>query len=277
MPATISAAAWPPTKATNRSPDCASALIAVYLLTRQGNVTTNYLAAVQKRLQDARRYRRNRLEERSLAAALAGRRDRYSKLLKQDKEADRLIAAAAATSSNARDDTAAIDYELLLRSADPRCDRAVSARRSISPIGAKALSPRVVENICRARSRRTSSTRCRAAMTMLALDVYASTNAVGRRASSALTKSMQDGSSKPIAALQGKLVQAGVWSGGDAAALRRTAADLPAGTSSTRPGYDRDAAVDGDQERPGDRARLHRHERQTAATASRSAQESTCM
>src|SRR6185437_15838741 len=58
---------------------------AVYLLTRQGSVTTNSLAAVQKRLQDAfPNSWKNDLAAAWLAASY--------KLLKQDKEADALIA-----------------------------------------------------------------------------------------------------------------------------------------------------------------------------------------
>ena len=58
---------------------------AVYLLTRQGNVTTNSLAAVQKRLQDAYPNDwKNDLAAAWLAASY--------KMLKQDKQADDLIA-----------------------------------------------------------------------------------------------------------------------------------------------------------------------------------------
>src|SRR6201999_2868462 len=58
---------------------------AVYLLTRQGNVTTNSLAAVQKRLQDAYPNTwKNDLAAAWLAASY--------KMMHQDKQADELIA-----------------------------------------------------------------------------------------------------------------------------------------------------------------------------------------
>ncbi|MYM53559.1 hypothetical protein, partial [Pseudomonas aeruginosa] len=58
---------------------------AVYLLTRQGNVTTNNLAAVQKRLQDAFP---NDWKSDLAAGWLAA----SYQLLKQEKEASRLVA-----------------------------------------------------------------------------------------------------------------------------------------------------------------------------------------
>jgi uncharacterized protein YfaS (alpha-2-macroglobulin family) len=81
MPATSICSSWRPTTASTRSMPLRQRAYAVYLLTRQGNVTTNDLAAVQKRLQEAYPNDwKNDLAAAWLAASY--------KMLKQDKEAN---------------------------------------------------------------------------------------------------------------------------------------------------------------------------------------------
>jgi len=97
---------------------------AVYLLTRQGNVTTNSLAAVQKRLQDAYPNTwRNDLAAAWLAASY--------KIMRQDKQADDLIAGPPTPARTPGPERFPRHRRVFLRllhgPADPRLQRALCA------------------------------------------------------------------------------------------------------------------------------------------------------
>jgi uncharacterized protein YfaS (alpha-2-macroglobulin family) len=203
---------------------------AVYLLTRQGVVTTNYLASVQKRLQEAYPQQwKDDLAAGWLAASY--------QLLKQDKQAAQLIAGP---------------QKLLERSADSKhysynyyydpLTRDASVLYLLSkhfPERAKALSPRVMENLVEPMRNGYFNT-LSASMTLLALDTYAG-QTVGGLDKLSIDEVHADGSVKPIASLQGNLLQAGSW---DASAVRLrfiNGSDLPAWRVSSQGGYDRDA------------------------------------
>jgi hypothetical protein len=140
---------------------------AVYLLTRQGNVTTNDLAAVQKRLQDAfPKTWKDDLAAGWLAASY--------RMLKQDKEADQLIAGLQRELERPSDGGAYFyDYY-----SDPltRDATVLYLLAKYFPDRARSLSPHTLENIAGPLERNQFNT-LSAAMTMLALDVYANSNA----------------------------------------------------------------------------------------------------
>lgn len=203
---------------------------AVYLLTRQGNVTTNDLAAVQKRLQEAfPNDWKNDLAAAWLAASY--------ELLKQDKEANALIAGPQ-RELEGKQDAASFDYGYYT---DP-LTRDASVLYLLSkyfPERAKALSPQVMENIAGPLARNEFNT-LSSAMTVLALDAYATTNSVGLD-KLAIDEVHADGSTKVISTLQGNLLQSGSWS---AAATRLrfvNGSSLPAWRVTSQTGYDRGA------------------------------------
>ncbi|NIE64346.1 MG2 domain-containing protein [Burkholderia sp. Ax-1719] len=201
---------------------------AVYLLTRQGNVTTNDLAAVQKRLQEAfPNDWKNDLAAAWLAASY--------ELLKQDKEANTLIAGPQRELEGKRD-ISSFDYGYYT---DP-LTRDASTLYLLSkyfPNRAKALSPQVMENIAGPLARNDFNT-LSAAMTVLALDAYANINAGGLD-KLAIDEIHADGSVKAISALQANLLQAGNWS---AAATRLrfvNGSAMSAWRVTSQSGYDR--------------------------------------
>jgi uncharacterized protein YfaS (alpha-2-macroglobulin family) len=201
---------------------------AVYLLTRQGNVTTNDLAAVQKRLQDAfPNDWKNDLAAAWLAASY--------ELLKQDKEANLLIAGPQkALERKLAKETYVYSYYY-----DP-LTRDASVLYLLSkyfPERAKALSPRVMENITWPLAHNQFNT-LSSSMTVLALDAYAAQSA-GELDKLGIAELHADGSAKSIAAIQGNLVQAGTW-GNAATGLRFTnGSSLPAWHVASQGGYDR--------------------------------------
>jgi uncharacterized protein YfaS (alpha-2-macroglobulin family) len=173
---------------------------AVYLLTRQDNVTTNDLAAVQKRLQDAfPNDWKNDLAAAWLAASY--------KLLKQDKEANQLIAGPQkALERKLAKETYVYSYYY-----DP-LTRDASVLYLLSkyfPERARDLSPNVMENITWPLAHNQFNT-LSSAMTVLALDAYASQSA-GDLDKLGIAAIHADGSARPIASIQGNLVQAGSW------------------------------------------------------------------
>ena len=140
---------------------------AVYLLTREGNVTTNNLAAVQKRLQEAYPQDwKNDLASAWLAASY--------KLMKQDSAADRLMAGPKRELERASDN-GSYDYDYYY---DPLTRDATVLYLLVKyfPDQARVLSPHVMENIARPLEKNEFNT-LSASMTMLALDVYANSNA----------------------------------------------------------------------------------------------------
>ncbi|HJR56172.1 MAG TPA: alpha-2-macroglobulin [Rhizomicrobium sp.] len=202
---------------------------AVYLLTRQGNVTTNNLAAVQKRLQDA--FPNNWKTDLSAAWLAAS-----YQLLKKDKDAESLIAGPQTLLERATD-RGTFDYGYYI---DP-LTRDASTLYLLArhfPARAKALSPRVMENIARPLERDQFNT-LSAAMTMLALDAYAGT-AAGNLERLGITELRAGAPGRPISAIQGKLMQAASFSG-TAAGLRFTdASPQPAWLVVNQAGYDSD-------------------------------------
>jgi len=202
---------------------------AVYLLTRQGNVTTNDLAAVQKRLQEA--YPKQWPDDLAAAWLAAS-----YQLLKQDREAARLIAGPEKLlrRSAVGDYDYGYYYDPLIRDASVLY---LLARHF--PERAKALPPRALENIVEPLSRGWYNT-LSSAMTLLALDAYGADAAPGLD-KLGIGEVHADGSVRPFAAPQGGLVQAGSWSPA-AARLRFTnGSDLPAWWVASQGGYDRDA------------------------------------
>ncbi|MEP6897827.1 MAG: MG2 domain-containing protein [Rhodanobacter sp.] len=203
---------------------------AVYLLTRQGNVTTNDLAAVQKRLQDAfPNDWRNDLAAAWLAASY--------ELLKQDKEANQLIAGPQkALERKLAKETYVYSYYY-----DP-LTRDASVLYLLSkyfPERAKALSPRVMENITWPLANNQFNT-LSSSMTVLALDAYAAQSA-GELDKLGIAELHADGSAKSVAAIQGNLVQAGTW-GNTATGLRfSNGSSVSTWHVASQGGYDRGA------------------------------------
>jgi alpha-2-macroglobulin len=203
---------------------------AVYLLTRQGNVTTNLLAAVQKRLQEAYPNDwKNDLSAAWLAASY--------QMLKQDKEANLLIAPLQHKLERTTDEGGYVygyyDDPLI------RDSTTLYLLAKYFPDRTKTLSPRVLENISRPLQLNEFNT-LSAAMTMLALDVYASSNATAVE-KLGIDEIHANGSSKPIAALQGKLLQAGIWSGAATRLRFSNGSQVPAWYAVDQEGYDRGA------------------------------------
>ena len=203
---------------------------AVYLLTRQGNVTTNDLAAVQKRLQDAfPNDWKNDLAAAWLAASY--------ELLKQDKEANQLISGPQkALERKLSRETYVYSYYY-----DP-LTRDASVLYLLSkyfPERAKALSPRVMENISWPLAHNQFNT-LSSSMTVLALDAYAAQSA-GELDKLAIDEVHADGSVKPIAAIQGNLLQAGSWSAAATGLRFVNGSSLPVWHVASQGGYDRDA------------------------------------
>lgn len=207
---------------------------AVYLLTRQGNVTTNSLAAVQKRLQEAYPNSwKNDLAAAWLAASY--------KMLKQDKEADALIAGPqrqlereVRTGSGLGGEEYFYGYYM-----DPliRDSTVLYLLARHFPDRARNLSPRAMENISRPLENGWLNT-LSSGMTLLALDAYAGNNAqaVDRLG----IEELHGTSAKSIASLQNKLLQMGSWSGSATGLRYSNASALPAWSVTNQAGYDRD-------------------------------------
>jgi len=205
---------------------------AVYLLTREGNVTTNNLAAVQKRLQEA--YPKEWKTDLAAAWLAAS-----YKLMKQDSAADNLMAGPKRELERASDN-GGYDYDYYY---DPltRDATVLYLLAKHFPDQARILSPHVMENIARPLEKNEFNT-LSAAMTMLALDVYASSNAAAVE-KLGIDEVDAKGHLKSIAVIQNKLLQAGVWSGG-AAKLRFTdGSPIPAWFVVDQSGYDRDVST----------------------------------
>ncbi len=203
---------------------------AVYLLTRQGNVTTNDLAAVQKRLQEAYPNQwKNDLAAAWLAASY--------QLLKQDTQAAQLIAGPQKLlERTAADKDYSYDYyyDSLIRDSTT-----LYLLGKHFPERAKALSPRVMENISEPLARGWYNT-LSSSMTLLALDTYAAQTGA-ELDKLGINEVHPDGTVKAIASLQGNLLQAGSW---DATVNRlrfTNASALPAWRVVSQGGYDRDA------------------------------------
>jgi uncharacterized protein YfaS (alpha-2-macroglobulin family) len=200
---------------------------AVYLLTRQGNVTTNDLAAVQKRLQEAfPNDWKNDLAAAWLAASY--------EMLKQDKEANALIAGPQRKLE--RKGATRFEYGYYT---DPLTDDAsvLYLLSKYFPARAKALPPQVMQNIAAPLERNDFNT-LSSAMTVLALDAYSSANAIDLD-KLAIEEVHVDGSTKAISTPQGNMLQSGTW-GAAATKLRFiNGSSVPAWRVTSQAGYDR--------------------------------------
>lgn len=210
---------------------------AVYLLTRQGNVTTNSLAAVQQRLQQvAPNDWKNDLAAAWLAASY--------KLLKEDKVAGQLMDGPQHMLErkplfNANDgDGGGEGYYIdpLVRDAST-----LYLLARYFPERARQLSPNVMENIVGPLSHDDFDT-LSAAMTMLAFDAYAHANATS------LDKlSIQEvdghGSAKDISSIRGNLLRAGSWSSAATQLRFVNGSSLPAWRVMSQSGFDRSVPV----------------------------------
>jgi len=202
---------------------------AIYLLTRQGVVTTNYIAALQKRLDSAYpKSWKNDLAAAWLAASY--------RMLKQDDQANALIAPLQAKldSTTGGEPYFYDDYE------DPLTRDATVLYLLVKhfPGRAASLSPNVIDNLARPLQRNEFNTTS-AAMTMLALDVYARSNA-------ALVDKLHieqidgKGGVTSISAVQNGMLQAGSWNGAAARVRFANGAPIAAWYVMDQEGYDRD-------------------------------------
>ena len=184
---------------------------------------------MQKRLQEAYPNEwKNDLAAAWLAASY--------KMMKQDTEADTLMAGPKRELERAADN-GQYDYDYYY---DPltRDATVLYLLAKYFPDQTRVLSPHVMENIARPLEKNEFNT-LSAAMTMLALDVYASSNAAAVE-KLGIDEIDAKGHLKSIAAIQNKLLQAGVWSGG-ATKLRFTdGSNIPAWFVVDQAGYDRD-------------------------------------
>jgi alpha-2-macroglobulin len=200
---------------------------AVYLLTRQGNVTTNYLAAVQRRLEAAHP---NEWKDDLAAAWLAA----SYQLLHQDKEANQLIAGPQRLLVRTGKDERYIYgyyYDSLIRDSTVLY---LLARHF--PERAKALPPQAMENLMRPIAKGNYNT-LSSSMTILALDAYA-TQTGGDVTKLSIGEVAANGGVKPIQTPVG-VIQRGSWSAGAARLRFVNDSDLPAWYSVSQGGYDR--------------------------------------
>ena len=206
---------------------------AVYLLTRQGTVTTNSLAAVQKRLQDAYPGAwKTDLASAWLAASY--------QLLRQDKEAAALIAGTQAVLERkpARDETFDSGYYL-----DPltRDATVLYLLAKHFPERARALPPRVMENIAAPVQGGRYNT-LSSAMTILALDAYVGTSAGGLD-KLAIEEVRAGSAPRDVSALHGDRVRSATWSGAATRLDFVNGSTLPAWWIAAQSGYDRGASA----------------------------------
>ncbi|MEP7042064.1 MAG: alpha-2-macroglobulin [Dokdonella sp.] len=201
---------------------------AIYLLTRQGQVTTNPLAAVRQRLEERwPKEWKDDIAAAYLAASL--------QLLKQDKEAAALIAGPQKILLRQAQDSA-YRYE---RYYDPviRDSATLYLIARHFPERAKALPPDALRNIVGALQRGWYNT-LSSAQTILALDAYASKAGAELMAKLAIEAVAADGSATPIAKIDGIVASAKFDAG--ASALRfRNAADANVWYSVAQTGFDR--------------------------------------
>ncbi|MFC5743338.1 alpha-2-macroglobulin family protein [Dyella tabacisoli] len=202
---------------------------AVYLLTRQGNVTTNYLASVQKRLQDGYpKEWKNDLAAAWLAASY--------QMLKQDKQANELIAGPQKLLT--RNDTDrnwqyGYYYDPLVRDAS-----VLYLLAKHFPERAKALPPEALNNIVGPLQRGSFNT-LSSAMTVLALDAYA-TQAPDNTALLGIgAVKSKDGSVAAVGKPEG-MVQSASWDDQTARLRFTNGSNMPAWYVASQGGYDRD-------------------------------------
>ncbi|HEX7342143.1 MAG TPA: alpha-2-macroglobulin [Rhodanobacteraceae bacterium] len=204
---------------------------AIYLLTEQGNITTNAIAAVQQRLQ--KRYPK-RWKDDLAAAWLAA----SYKMLKQDREADKLIAGPLSVLERDKPDEDDFDfvdyYGPAVRDASVLY---VLARHF--PERVRNLPPQVLENIAWPLVHHHYNT-LSASMTLLALDAYASVNAGGLDKMNILAL-QTGGKAVSIGKVAGNLLDAHGWSAAATGLRFVNGSQQPAWSVVTQSGYDRKA------------------------------------
>ena len=202
---------------------------AVYLLTRQGNVTTNDIASVQRRLEEAYPNTwKYDLAAGWLAASYV--------MLKQDDQANQLISPLQAHLERRDDD----GHYLYAYYDDPLIDDSTVLYLLAKhfPGRAKALSARAMENVARPLEINRFNT-LSAAMAMLAFDAYANTNAAAVDKLS-IAEMHANGAQFAITKLQNNMLQAGSFSGLATGLRINDASALPAWAMVAQAGYDRD-------------------------------------
>lgn len=204
---------------------------AIYLLTVQGNVTTNDIASVQKRLDD--RYPKQWKND-LVAAWLAG----SYKLLQQDAEADKLIAGPMKVLARGKPDADSFEFADYYGPA-VRDASVLYILAKQFPQRASALPSQVFENLAWPLEHNDYNT-LSSAMTLLALDAYASANAKGLDKMS-IEGVAANGTAKQLGKITGNLLQADGWEA-DAAKLRFVnQSNQNAWSVATQSGYDRKA------------------------------------
>jgi uncharacterized protein YfaS (alpha-2-macroglobulin family) len=202
---------------------------AIYLLTRQGTVTTNYLASVQRRLEEAYA---PQWKSDVTAAWLAAS---YQQL-HQDKQAAQLIAGPLKQLTRTpADEPYSYDdyYDSVIRDAS-----VLYILAKHFPDRAKALPPQAVENLVRPIGKGHYNT-LSSAMTILALDAWA-TNTAGDLSRLTINEVAANGAVKSIGSANGSVLQ-GSWS---AAAPRLRLVNDSDGTAwyaASQTGFDRTA------------------------------------
>jgi len=199
---------------------------AVYLLTRQGNVTTNELAAVQKRLDDRFPDQwKNDLSAAYLASAL--------KLLKQDRDAERMMAGPLKVLTRSAIENAyrfERYYDPLIRDATT-----LYLIAKHFPESAKSLPADALQNIVRPLQKGRYNT-LSSALTILALDGYGSQAVADGKLT--LGELRKDSSVTAFGAAAGSLMRGAFTH--DATGVRiDNAADVRAWYALTQAGFDR--------------------------------------
>jgi uncharacterized protein YfaS (alpha-2-macroglobulin family) len=207
---------------------------AIYLLTMQGNVTTNDIASVQKQLDTLFP---KRWKDDLAAAWLAG----SYKLLQQGNEADRLIAGPLRMLERSNPDAGSFDfaeyYDPAVRDAS-----VMYVLASQFPQHAAALSPRALENLAWPLEHDDYNT-LSAAMTLLALDAYAARNA--RDLDKMAIESVDaKGAATSIGKIAGNLLQADGWNANAAKLRFVNRGNQNAWSVVTQSGYDRAAPTE---------------------------------
>ncbi len=205
---------------------------AIYLLTRQGIVTTNYLSSVQKRLQE--KYADSSRED-LVAAYLAA----SMQLLKQQKEANLWIAGPEKVLARAAEDAA---YHFN-RFYDPlvRDSATLYLLARHFPERMKTLSPQALQNIVKPLRKGWYNT-LSSAMTILALDAYATEVAKLGEGKLSIAETHADKTSVSIGKPDGAVLR-GAFSAAATALKLGNEATLPAWYSIAQSGFDRTPAT----------------------------------
>ncbi|NID16432.1 alpha-2-macroglobulin [Luteibacter yeojuensis] len=205
---------------------------AVYLLTRQGNVTTNDLASVQRRLQEVH----PKAWKNDLAAAWVAA---SYKLLHQDKLAGDLIAGPRKLLTRPSADEAYVYAEYY--DAPIRDATVLYLLSKHFPEQAKALPPETVENLVRPLGKGHYNT-LSSGMIILALDAWAKDGG-GDTAKLSIGAVAANGAVTPIGAPRGSLLDAH-WSAGTQRLRLVNDADATAWYGVAQTGFDRKPSTD---------------------------------